>query len=442
MAVRMGLHLSNETDIIYDACVIGAGASGLVCAATMARRGLTTLLVDQNKKNGRKLYATGNGRCNLANAVISDSAYYSDPFAGNVVTEASVRDLFRYLEAVGLPLTVRDGYYYPQSLQASSVVWALTDEARLAGVNFLYEEELMHAERTEEGFRLQLRRGSGKLRELRCHRLALCMGSPAQPSLGAAKEQTVYSLLEELKLPYRPFTHALCPMETEEDVSELAGVRVKTKIILECTGGAAESKDRDTEDIASVSSGIATGSSEAAGMTEQGELQLTEYGISGIAVFNLSTLAKAGDTVRIDLLPLWEREEELITFLRAQAPDRSLYGVMNGLLQDKLCRFHLCGQFGSERLKLAVSAFTDQELLRLIRELKNWKLTVSGFRTEQAQAFRGGVDTGIMDPEGMLVKGSGAPLAVTGELLDVVGRCGGYNLSFAMISGMRAGEKL
>ena len=177
-------------------------------------------------------------------------------------------------------------------------------------------------------------------------------------------------------------------------------------------------------------------------MTEQGELQLTEYGISGIAVFNLSTLAKAGDTVRIDLLPLWEREEELITFLRAQAPDRSLYGVMNGLLQDKLCRFHLCGQFGSERLKLAVSAFTDQELLRLIRELKNWKLTVSGFRTEQAQAFRGGVDTGIMDTEGMLVKGSGAPLAVTGELLDVVGRCGGYNLSFAMISGMRAGEKL
>ena len=62
---------------------------------------------------------------------------------------------------------------------------------------------------------------------------------------------------------------------------------------------------------------------------------------------------------------------------------------------------------------------------------------VAGFRTEQAQAFRGGVDTGIMDPEGMLVKGSGAPLAVTGELLDVVGRCGGYNLSFAMISGMR-----
>ena len=105
MAVRMGLHLSNETEIIYDACVIGAGASGLVCAATMARRGLTTLLVDQNKKSGRKLYATGNGRCNLANAVISDSAYYSDLFAGNVVTEASLRELFRYLESVGLPLT-------------------------------------------------------------------------------------------------------------------------------------------------------------------------------------------------------------------------------------------------------------------------------------------------------------------------------------------------
>ena len=408
--------MSNRTERIYDACVIGAGASGLVCAATMARRGLTTLLVDQNKKSGRKLYATGNGRCNLANAVISDSAYYSDPFAVNVVTEASVREMFRYLETVGIPLTERDGYFYPQSLQASSVVWALTDDARLAGVDFLYEEELVHVERTEDGFLLQLRHGSGEVQEIRCGRLALCMGSSAQPSLGAAKEQTVYSLLEELELPYRPFSHALCPMETEEDVSELAGVRVKATMSLD--------------------------EGRKAGTVETGELQLTEYGISGIAVFNLSTMAEAGDTVRIDLLPLWEQEEELVAFLRGQASDRSLYGAMNGVLQDKLCRFHLTRVFGSERLKQAVSAFTDQEILGLIRELKNWKLTVSGFRTEQAQAFRGGVDTGIMDPERMIVRDSGAPLAVTGELLDVVGRCGGYNLSFAMISGLRAGENL
>ena len=426
--------MSNRTERIYDACVIGAGASGLVCAATMARRGLTTLLVDQNKKSGRKLYATGNGRCNLANAVISDSAYYSDPFAGNVVTEASVREMFRYLETVGIPLTERDGYFYPQSLQASSVVWALTDDARLAGVDFLYEEELVHVERTEDGFLLQLRHGSGEVQEIRCGRLALCMGSSAQPSLGAAKEQTVYFLLEELELPYRPFSHDLCPMETEEDVSELAGVRVKATLSLECKRENSESEPSESETTESESRKIGT--------IETGELQLTEYGISGIAVFNLSTMAEAGDTVRIDLLPLWEQEEELVAFLRGQASDRSLYGAMNGVLQDKLCRFHLTRVFGSERLKQAVSAFTDQEILGLIRELKNWKLTVSGFRTEQAQAFRGGVDTGIMDPERMIVRDSGAPLAVTGELLDVVGRCGGYNLSFAMISGLRAGENL
>ena len=221
-----------SNDNIYDACVIGAGASGLVCASELAKRGYSTLLLEQNKKSGRKLYATGNGRCNIANAVLSSSAYYSDGFASQVVNSGSVAMLKRYLEQNGIPLTEKDGYMYPRSLQASSVVWALTDAARLAGVNIRYESRLTAVARTPEGgFRLtteSVKDGSEK--EYLCNRLVLSAGSPAGSDLGAAKEGSLEKLLEDLGLPYIPFEPALCPLTVREDVSELAGVRARAVI--------------------------------------------------------------------------------------------------------------------------------------------------------------------------------------------------------------------
>ena len=443
-----------KNDKVYDACVIGAGASGLVAGAELAKRGMDTLIIEQNRKSGRKLYATGNGRCNIANAVISDSAYYYDGFATQVVTEGSLLLLRRYLAQLGIPLTEKNGYCYPQSLQASSVVWALTDHARLSGAEFLYDSEVVHVDRTAEGaFRLYLRStrskdGDGKTAEkndvvgknnsfqkendtafddsdesieiIRCNRLVLAMGSSAAKELGAGKDEIITGIIEDLRLPYIDFEPALCPLVVSEDVSSLAGVRTHVKLRVGLSMDRPELGER---------------------LTEEGELQLTEYGLSGIAVFNLSTLIDAGEKISIDVLPLWENAEDVAEFLGKQNPDRRIFGAMNGLLHEKLCRFFLCSVLGEGKEKEKLSTFSDDELLTLIREMKDWRLTVSGKKGDMGQARRGGVSTEILSPDTFQVRRD-PRLAVTGELCNVTGRCGGYNLMFALISGIRAGQRL
>ncbi len=406
----MECHLSSRSDSSYDAVCIGAGASGLVCAAALAGRGLRTLLIEQNKKSGRKLYATGNGRCNLANAVLSDSAYYHNSFAASVVTEEAVAELKQYLEQTGIPLTARGDYLYPASLQASSVVWALTDAARLAGASIRCEARVTHI-RQDKDYTLQLEDGD----EIRTDRLVLSMGSPAAPKLGAASADTLYRIFEDLGLPYTKFAPALCPLETVEDLSLLSGVRAN-----------AELRMNDEK--------------------ESGELQFTDYGISGIVTFNLSTCCRIKDTVSVDLLP--ERSmDELTAFVLKQDPKRRLFAVLNGLLHEKLCSYLMISCFGEAAVKEATEHFSEADIRRLFQSAKELQLTVKGKRGELGQACRGGVSTSVISPENFSVTGNEsvparASLAVTGELLDVTGRCGGYNLMFAMISGRKAGLSL
>ncbi len=415
---------NQDQGYVYDACVIGAGASGLVCGAVLARRGMNTLIIEQNKKSGRKLYATGNGKCNLANAVISDSAYYANGFAGSVVTEGSALLLHRYLEQAGIPLTEKNGYYYPQSLQASSVVWALTDGAKLAGCEFQYETEVYGIERTPEGgFLLKTRttgKDAGEEGTVLCNRLVLAMGSPAAPHLGSGKEEVISTLLEDLGLGYQPFEPALCPLEVEEDVSSLAGVRVRARISI----GLAMDRPGFGEDL-----------------MEEGEVMLTEYGLSGIVIFNMSTMIQKGEQVSVDLLPLWEDEGKWLEFVHAQEKKRTLFGILNGMLHEKLCRYFIEKRFEEKAAKRPVSTFSDEELLDLFRNLKDWRLTVTGKKADMGQACRGGVLTQLLSPDTLQVK-QDPRIAVTGELTQVTGRCGGYNLMYALISGIRAGQRL
>ena len=410
--------MNNQSECIYDACVIGAGASGLVAATVLASRGFHTILIEQNKKSGRKLYATGNGRCNLANAVLSDSAYYNNSFAMSVVSKESVKEMLAWLEGIGIPLTDRQGYLYPQSMQASSVVWALTDAARLAGVEFLYEcrvEDVGTKEGT--GGPVYTVRCAGK-QEIRItsSRLVLALGSPAAQELGAAKDRDIYRILEGLEIPYALFQPALCPVETEEDLSALAGVRARCTLSLDRT------------------------EQEPTRTSEEGEIQFTDYGISGIVTFNLSTLAKEGDRFRINLLPEWKDAGAVAGFLEQVSGERSLYGALNGLLHEKIC-LHGIRKFYPEDTKRKLSACTREELLRIAEYLMAFPITVKKLLGAQGQAGRGGILTDSVDPATMQIRNTKG-LAVTGELTEVTGRCGGYNLMYAVISALRAGNSL
>ena len=410
--IRILMNKKMKDNFFYDACVIGAGASGLAAASELASRGYRTVLIEQNKKSGRKLYATGNGRCNLANAVLSDSAYYGNLFAKSVVSAESVQDLTDWLEGIGIPLTEKNGYLYPKSLQASSVVWALTDAARLAGAEFLYDTKVTEI-CSDSGRSWIIKTEGTAARTIRSERLVLSMGSPAARELGAAKDTELYSLFENLSLEYRAYQPALCPLETEEDVRSLAGVRAGCRMML------LHGDSREEED---------------------GEVQFTEYGISGIVTFNLATLADVKDTVLLNLLPEWDSDDELLSFLRGQSQRRSAFGAFNGILHEKVISYafeHLSPGKG----KRALSEWQDQELIRIIGHLGNMPLTVSGKKGDQGQAACGGVLCRLLDPDTMQVKGR-PTLAITGEVTDVVGRCGGSNLMYALISGLRAGRNL
>ena len=152
------------------------------------------------------------------------------------------------------------------------------------------------------------------------------------------------------------------------------------------------------------------------------------------------TITDVKDTVLLNLLPEWDSDDELLSFLRGQSQRRSAFGAFNGILHEKVISYafeHLSPGKG----KRALSEWQDQELYRIIGYLRNMPLTVAGKKGDQGQASGGGVLCRTLDPDTMQVKGR-PTLAITGEVTDVVGRCGGYNLMYAVISGLRAGRNL
>lgn len=400
--------------------IMGGGAAGLAAAAGAGISGKSCLIIDRNKKPGNKLYATGNGRCNLANAVFSDLCYYGNSFPRQVfqalyrkkpdLSEAAVCTppehpanlVISFFRRAGVQVIGRNGYFYPESLQASTVVWALTDILRaehsriLTGMSVT---RIRRPEKKERPFRITLSDGQ----TLEAGKIILTPGSPAQPKLGAASPDALAELLPDL--PMHPFRSALCPVFTKEDLTPVRGVRVHARL-----------KIRN--------------------VSETGELQLTDKGLSGIVVFNLAAYCHPGESIEADLIPDRQEEEfrKLFQIAEKNMPERRISAFLNGMIPDKLAVFLLKGVGAPET---PLRAFRN--LPGLYRRLKHWTLTVAdrgGF--ESAQALSGGIPVSEINPETMELKNIPG-IYTAGEITDVLGKCGGYNLMYAFLSGLLAG---
>lgn len=379
--------------------IIGAGAAGLVAAICAAREGAVVTLLEHNDKPGKKIGATGNGKCNLTNLSMPRDAFRgSNPeFADGILSQFSVQDTIRFFSELGIFTVNKNGYLYPRSGQASSVTDVLVLEARNRKVKIKTNE---HVKAVYQDGKLWNVQTEGWTYE--GDAVILANGSCASAISGS--DGSGYEIAKSLGHSIVKPMPALCALKCDgKHFASWAGVRTEGELTL-CINEIPLKKVR-------------------------GELQLTEYGISGIPVFQLSRYAvraleeDCNVSLLVNFLPEFSGEA-LAGFLemrRKNCPYKTEKELLIGLFPEKLSKL-LCSQ---KNLLEAITAFP----------LK----VKSGMSFEQAQVCSGGVNTEEVNCH-TLESNLHKNLYFAGELLDIDGTCGGYNLQWAWSSGAVAGR--
>lgn len=403
---------------MYDVIIIGAGASGLMAAAAAASKGARVALLEHKDDIGKKILATGNGRCNFTNTDMSVNKFHgSKALIKNGLSQFNYSDTICFFKELGIPAYDNAGYIYPNSRQAASVVAAFRMELMRLHVDVKTGINITDIKPADDrtGYCIQTDKGSFKSK-----RLIIACGLTASPKLGS--DGSLFRQIEALGHHIQKPLPALCGFSCDGlNFKKITGVRCDAT-------------------VASVIDGQ---------MTEQntGELQLADYGISGIPVFQISSLmSRALDKgqkveVIIDFLPAFS-DDELNGYIKDRSitttDNRSLNEMLNGLLNNKLLLelIHKSGVSPDKKGRL----LTDDDCKSLTRSIKHTAVSVKKPRgLEFAQVCAGGIYTKEIDVRTLESK-IHPGLYFCGELLDVDGICGGYNLQWAWTSGYIAGE--
>ena len=379
--------------------VIGGGAAGLVAAITAAEESAAVTILEQNENPGRKICVTGNGRCNLTNRDMRLELFRGNnpEIARKVLEQFSLEDTLKFFHETGLSFAEKNGWIYPGSHQAKAVVDLLVSRARALKVKIKTREQVKNVFVADNCWEIET---EGWTYEGE----AVILANGSKASLVPGSDGSGYELAEKLGHKVILPVPALTGLKAAGNVYKgWSGVRTEGKATLFING----------EKVCQ----------------EQGELQLTDYGISGIPVFQISRYASRAleenkkVSVSLNFFPAYT-ETELREFLKKRqerCPWLGKQEIFTGILPEKLAKVLL-------KQKDPLKAAADFSLS--IRD-------TSGF--EQAQVCAGGVDTMEIHPETMesvLHKG----LYFAGEIVDIDGPCGGYNLQWAWPSGAVAGR--
>ena len=398
--------------MVYDVIIIGGGAAGLIAAADLAGAGRRVALLEKQARVGRKLLSTGNGRCNLTHRGAKASDYHGARQAAQAALKAwpPARVEARF-EALGIPCTADDeGRVYPMSRQAASVLDALRLSCDEQGVDTLTDFRVTALARSGDGF--EAAAADGRRARGRC--ALVCTGGLAAPKLGASGEG--YRLLEGFGHRVTPRFPAIAALKgPPEAVRGLKGLRVEAGIALVSGGETLRA--------------------------ERGELLFADAGISGIAAMQLARAAnetlRAGGScaARIDLMPGMDAGAAMRARVAA-LPLRSMEDFLNGIVPKRVGQA-LVREAGIDRSKRA-GELAQAECQRLARLLGGWTIPVTGTQDfEQAQVTAGGASMKDFDARTMQsLRQTG--LFAAGEVLDVDGDCGGFNLQWAWSSALMA----
>ncbi len=399
-----------------EVLVIGGGASGMMAALTARQGGHAVTLLERQARVGRKLLATGNGRCNLTNRALGPANYHgaAPDFAARALALFGVEETLDFFRSLGL-LTVTEpgGRVYPLSDQAGSVVDVLRFALDEAGAVTRPGFEVTGIRKTRRGFAV-----SSAEETLTAERVILCAGGLAGGKLGGGKSG--YQLLESLGHRCTALTPALVQVKTDPTfVRSLKGVRADAAVFL-----------RRGKSLMAES---------------QGEVQFTDFGVSGPAVFEISRAAAAGKgnlTLHLDLLRGLDAADTMALLRRRRAamPHLTTENLLTGILHNRLGRTLL--RYAGYDLTTPLPELGESDLAAIAAAVHDFALPVQGtLGFEGAQVTAGGIRTEDFDPETLqsrLVPG----LYAAGEVLDIDGDCGGYNLQWAWSSGRLSGRLL
>lgn len=392
--------------------IIGAGASGVI-SSIFASKNNEVIILERNKNALKKLLLTGNGKCNYFNENQELSNYNSSNknLINQIINEKNIKSVTDFFDSVGIIPKIKNGYYYPYSNLSISIKEALLKEASIRGVKIEYEYLVKDVKKINNKFIIN--------NEVECDYVILATGSKAYPKTGS--DGIGYDILKSFNhniIKVLPALTQLC--SNQSYLKEWTGIRCDAKVSL-------YENDKFIK-------------------SETGELQLTSNGVSGICIFNLSGIVRRGlenklkEEIIINFLPFVDDIYEFFNDRNKKVKNRTILELLEGLINYKLLKVILT-QSKIDYNKY-YNELSKEEKQNLYNTLINFKLNITdtnGF--DNAQVCSGGLDLeeiNLFTMESKLVSG----LYIVGELIDIDGVCGGYNLTIAWISGILAGTHI
>jgi hypothetical protein len=399
--------------------IIGGGASGLMAALFASRAGADVTIYEHNSGVGKKILASGNGRCNIINTTATHDDYTgNDP---HFVTYALKQLNFHYFEkfcnSIGLILDVKDdGRCYPLSNEAKSVLIAFKSAVSESGVKIFTDSKVTSITKDASHFSVQTEQGKQSY-----NKVLIATGSEAAPQLGASADG--YTFAKQFGHDIIPTYPSLVQLHlNSKNHHKMAGVKTTAEVTLIINGKSKE--------------------------IVQGDILFAAYGISGLAILDISQKAslallnKQRVSIALNLLPRYDRPSlaNVIEKLFASVPNHDVHTALCGLLPTKIITYLL--EDAAIPQNTTVSTLSPKDVKKLAHLIGEWKFDVSdthGFK--HAEVSGGGVNTDQVNNKTMeskIVEG----LYFAGEVLDIVGKRGGYNFNFAWASGMIAGKEM
>ena len=398
--------------------IIGAGMSGMIAAIYAAQNHLQVVIFERLDRVGKKLLLTGNGKCNLSNESITTDNYITDSpkVLNSILTSFSREQEEQLFQNLGILTKVKNGCIYPVSNQASTVLDALRIRMKELSIEVKTESMITKITKKDDTYSL-----CDEFNKIYSGFSELLIATGGLAGVYQEHQKNGYPLLQSLgykMIPSHPaLVQTIC---SDKDLKVISGVRSDVVVTLFINGNEQG--------------------------TERGELQITEKGLSGIAVFQLTRrmdeLNKHNTKLRVDFLPALTQEcmDSFVKKRYQQMHQRTLEEFMTGMIHKKLIFFFLRKK--NWKLDEPVSKHTADELQSLLYMMKNYEFEVLDLNGYQnAQISTGGVALEQINPEDMSSK-KDKHVYITGEALNVAGECGGYNLHFAMASGYLAGSSI